>query len=181
MLNLRSKIRNKILNYFFLNEARKAYVNEIARLLEGDPKNVHRALTQLEAEGVLKSEFQGSERYFSCNKKNALYRGYKNLFLKTAGLESVLKSRLKNIARLTEAYIFGSYALNAMNSQSDIDILLVGEHNTLEAQRVLYSIQKEIGREIHSVNIKPKDLEKKKKSHDQFITSIFKKPMVKIQ
>ena len=180
MLKLGSKLRNKILRYFFLNEGRKAYVNELARLLEGDPKNVYRVLTQLEAEHILMSEFQGNERYFACNKEDPFYKDYKKIFLKTAGLESILKSRVKNIANLSAAYIFGSYAQNTLNTQSDIDILLVGEHSVLEAQKVLYGIQKEISREISVVNIKPKDLEKKKRSHDQFITGIFKKPMIKL-
>ncbi len=180
MLNLRSKTRNKILSYFFLNQKGRAYVNELARLLEIDPKNLYRVLIDLEKAGILNSEFQGKERFFSPNNKNPFYRSYKKLFLKTAGLGSLLKSLLKNIPGLSEAYIFGSYAQNALNAQSDIDLLLVGEHSALETQKVLYVVQKQIGREINTVHMKPKDLEAKKKSKDSFITSIFKKPMVKI-
>ena len=180
MIRLGSKVKNKILNYFFINEKRKVYVNELARLLEADPKNVHRALTQLEGEGILRSEFQGNQRYFFCNKENSLYKDYRNLFLKTAGLEAILKNRVEKITRLSEAYIFGSYAQNALSLESDIDILLVGEHDPLEAEKVLYGIQKEIGREINAVHIKPKDFEKKKKTHDGFITGIFKKPTIRI-
>ena len=180
LFSRRSRIKNKILGYFFLNGERKAYVNELARFFESDPKNVYRALILLEKEDILRSEFRGKERYFFSNRENPLYNTYKNLFLKTAGLEFVLRERLKNIRRLSEVYIFGSYAQNNLSEKSDIDILMVGEHNSLEAQKILYKIQKESGREINAVHIKPGDLEKKKKSGDQFITEIFKKPMIKI-
>lgn len=180
MLNLRSKTRNKILNYFFLNERGRVYVNELARLLETDPKNLYRTLIDLEKAGILKSEFQGKERFFFSNNRDPLYKSYKKLFLKTAGLEPLLKKLLKNITGLTEAYIFGSYAQNALNAQSDIDLLLIGEYSSLEAQKVLYAVQKQIGREINTVHIKTKDLEVKKKSKDSFVTSIFKKPRIKI-
>lgn len=180
MLTSRSKTRNKILNYFFLNEERKVYVNELARILETDPKNLYRTLIQLQKVGILNSEFLGKERFFFCNKKAPLYKNYKSLFQATDGLEFLLKSHMKEISRLSEAYIFGSYAQNALNAQSDIDLLLVGEHSAMEAQKVLYDVQKQIGREINTVHIKPEELRAKKKSKDAFITGIFKKPMIKI-
>ena len=180
MLNLRSKARNKILNYFFLNESRKVYVNELARILETDPKNLYRTLLELEKTGILSSEFQGKERFFFSNRKNLFYKNYKALFLKTAGIESLLRDCLKKIPGLSESYIFGSYAKNAMDARSDIDLLLIGEHSVIEVQKVLYPLQKQLGREINTVHMKQKELETRKKLKNSFIAGIFKNQTVKI-
>ena len=180
MLNIRSQTKNKILSYFFLNEETPAYACQLARLIEADPKNVHRALLEFEEQGILLSEFKGRERYFHANNKNPFYKGYKEIFLKTAGLDTILGNKIRNIHGLKEAYIFGSYANKKYNAQSDIDILLVGEHSRLEVQRALYKIQKEVGREINVVNLRPKELEKRKAQGDQFIKSIFTQRFIKL-
>jgi predicted nucleotidyltransferase len=175
MARMRSSTRNKILNYFFLNELKDIYINELARLIQSDPKNVYRVLVQLEQEGILKSEFKGKERYFSSYTRNPLYKSHKEIFLKTAGLEQLLRERLKAVAGLKEAYLYGSYARGNWGPSSDVDLLLVGEHKGIEAQKVLYAMQKETGREINAVNMRPEDFRERKKSKDQFLQSVFKK------
>ncbi len=180
MFNIRSQTENKILNYFFLNEDSKVYINELARIIESDPKNVYRILLRLEKIGLLTTEFRGKERYFYLNKKNPLYKEYKNVFLKTAGIETLLQEKVRKISEIKEAYIFGSYANNRYSSESDIDVLLVGTHSPLRAQRVFYKIQKNIGREINIVNITPEELKKRRISGDQFIKSIFAGKTIKL-
>ena len=63
MISFKSKIANKILNYYFNNPDTRCYVNELAKKLDLDPKNLHRKLEELEKEGIFKSEFRGKERY----------------------------------------------------------------------------------------------------------------------
>ena len=180
MLNTRSGIRNKILNYFFLNEENRVYINELARLLEADPKNIYRGLVRLEEEGILASEFKGNQRHFFCRKGDPLYKGYREIFLKTAGLEAILKNELKQVKGLEEAYLFGSYARKQYGPQSDIDLLLVGDHEPLAVQKVIFGVQKATGREINTVNMKPAELQKRKASGDQFIRSIFSHKVIRI-
>lgn len=174
LLNVRSKVAKKILNYFFLNETRKAYVNEIARIIGEEAKNAHRILLRLEEAGILKSEYAGKERYFSANHQEPLYKEYKNLFLKTAGIEFSITNKLANLMGLKEAYIYGSYADNKFGTESDIDLLLVGKHNSIEAEKALHDLQKSIGREISIVNMTQEELKKRQKNEDQLIIEIFK-------
>ncbi len=174
MLNVRSKVAKKILNYFFLNETRKAYVNELARIIGEEAKNAYRILLRLEEAGILKSEYAGKERYFSANHQEALYKEYKKIFLKTAGIELSITNKLTNLTGLKEAYIYGSYANNKFGPESDIDLLLVGKHNIIEAEKALHDLQKSIGREINIVNMTQEELKKRQKDEDQLITEIFK-------
>ena len=83
---IRSKITKKLLNYFFLNEDERFYINEIAKIIKEDPKNVHTKLIELKEQGILDDEFQGNQRYFFINKNYPLLKEYRNIVLKKSGL-----------------------------------------------------------------------------------------------
>ena len=180
MLNLRSGIKSKALNYFFLNEEKSIYINELARLISADPMNLYRSLIKLEGEGLLLSEFRGKERYFLSNKKNPLYKNYKEIFLKTHGLEAMLKDVLKKVKGLEEAFIYGSYAADGFDNYSDIDIMAVGSHSAIELNRALSVLQKETGRQINAVSYSRAEYEKRKKKKDPFICGVLKKKKIKV-
>lgn len=173
LVNMRSKISRKILNYFFLNEKARVYVNEMARVIEEEPKNVHRILLRLEESGLLVDEFSGRERYFSANMKSPIYKEFKTIFLKTSGIEQSLKKDLKKLEGLKDAYIYGSYANGKYKPGSDIDVLLIGSHSSIEAQNIIYALQKALSTEINTINMTEVNFEKRKKEQDQLVTTIF--------
>src|SRR3989339_838906 len=158
MFTVRSKIARKILNYFFTNETKRMYVNELARLIEEEPKNTHRSLLSLLDAGMLASEYVGKERYFFLNRDNALIGEMKKIYLKSYGIEVLLRRALMSVKGLKEAYIFGSFAAGTQNPDSDIDLLLVGTHTTLDAEKVVRSVGKQVGREINTVNMSQGEL-----------------------
>lgn len=180
MTSLRSKVTIKILDYYFLNPDVQVYINELARILELDPKNTEIKLKELEKEGLLKSEFRGKQRYFFLAKDNPVLEHYRQIFLKTYGLEKRLKETLENIKGLKEAYLFGSYANNKMNSSSDIDILAIGSHSTLELQRIIVKLQKDTGREFNVINLSQEEFKEKKKKKSHFVNNIFKNKTIQL-
>jgi len=180
MISLRSKVAVKILDYYFLNPHAQAYINELARMLRLDPKNTETKLKELEKEGLFQSEFRGKQRYFFLAKDNPILEHYRQIFLKTYGIERRLKDIAGNIKGLEQAYLFGSYANEKMDSSSDIDILAIGEHSVLELQRAITQLQKDTGREINVMNLSPKEFREKKKNKDPFITNVFKTRTIRI-
>ena len=171
MIGLRSKVTQRVLGYFMLHEGAELYVNEMARRLSLDQGNLDRKLKELEKEGILKSELRGKERYYSLNPSFPLLKEYKKIILKTVGLEHLLKEALQTVRGLRRAYLFGSYAKDRMDLASDIDLLAIGNHNTLDLQKKISEIQKSLGREINVVQMSRAEYEKKQKS-DPFLKSI---------
>lgn len=180
MMPIRSKVVIKILDYFFLNPDACFYVNETARVLGLDPKNTHTKLKELEKEGLFQSEFRGKQRYFFLAKKNPILEHYRQIFLKTYGVEKRLKDALSGIDGITEAYVFGSYACDTMDFSSDIDLLAVGTHSVLELQRRIARLQKDMGREINVTNLSAQEFAVKKKDADNFVHAIFKSKTIKL-
>lgn len=173
MIITKSKIGNKILQYFFLNKNAKHYINELARILELDPKNTNSKLKEFEKKGFLKSEFIGRQRYFFLNKDFSLLKQYEEIFLKTQGVQNSISELVKKDKQIKEAYIFGSYAGGKFDDFSDIDIMLVGDHSSLGVQKKVLDIQKFIGREINIVNFDSIEFNKKK-NKDPFVINALK-------
>ncbi|MEW6169957.1 MAG: nucleotidyltransferase domain-containing protein [Candidatus Omnitrophota bacterium] len=180
MISLRSKVAIKLLDYYFLNPDAKHYINELARTLDLDPKNTETKLKEFEKKGIFKSEFRGKERYFFLAKDSPVLEHYRQIFLKTYGIEKRLKDTLRGIKGLKEAYLFGSYATNKMDFSSDIDILAIGSHSVLELQRMIVKLQKDTDREVNVMNLSLKEFEVKKKKKDPFITNVFKTKTIRI-
>ena len=67
MISLRSDIVQKVLGYFFLQQGAENYGNDLARVLHLESGNLTRKLLVLEKEGLLKSRWQGKQRYYSLN------------------------------------------------------------------------------------------------------------------
>lgn len=180
MIKLGSKITIKILGYFFLNPRKEHYINELAEILNLDTGNLFRKLEELEAEGILISRRRGNQRYFGLNVKYSLLKEVKKMYERKYGLVDRLKEIAGNIKGLKYAYIFGSYAKNQLQQESDIDILLIGNHSPLEAKRKILPLQNEIKREIGIIDLTPKEFNSRKKRQDEFIKNIFSQKTIKI-
>lgn len=180
MISIKSKIIRPLLNFYFLHPEHSFYMNEIARRFNIDKRNLVRKLKELEKEGLFVSKVSGNQRYYSLNKKYPLYKEYRNIFMKTVGIEEKLKSALSNIEGIKEAYIYGSYARDNMDAFSDIDIIIIGSHDTIMIQKEISKLQKDMDREINVINIGLKEFNDKKNSRNPFILDIFKNKNIKI-
>lgn len=179
MIGLRSKISQKVLGFFFLQEDAERYVSDLSRTLHIEVGNLTRKLNELEKEGILKSHWQGNQRHYSLNKKFSLFKEYKNIVLKTIGLEQILKTALDKIPGIKKAVIFGSYAQDKMDSHSDIDLLVIGDHSTIGLQKVIADVQKSVSRVINVVGMSPQEYTEKKEN-DPFLKSIGSRKSIKI-
>lgn len=179
MISLRSKNTKAILGHMFLHEEAELYVNEMARKFSLDDGNLSRKLKELESEGILKCRERGSACYYSLNRDYPLLKEYKGIVLKTIGFEQRLRDAFSGISGIEQAFIFGSYAGGTMDAASDIDVLVVGGHDTLALQRVVAVLQKETDREINVISMESKEYKEKLKK-DPFLKSLVKKKKVRL-
>jgi predicted nucleotidyltransferase len=180
MISLRSEVTKKLFNHFFLDSTDNVYVNELHRKLQVDKRNLVKKLKELEQEGILKTQSKGNLKLYTINKSYPLYEEYKRIFLKTVGFEDKVKKVVNEIEGVKEAYIYGSYAKNTMDTHSDIDLLVIGNHSIISLQRKLNKLQQEIGREINVVNMDENEFKKRKKSKDPFIAGILREKHIRV-
>ncbi len=173
MISLRSKITQKLLGYFFINPDKKLYIQEMCKKFNLDKRNLVKKLYELEKNSILTLTNIGNLKLYSINTDCPLYNDLKNLFNKTIGIESNLKQIVNKEKDIKKAIIYGSYALENLNTYSDIDLLLIGDHNIIKFQRKISRIQNEIDREINNVNMDLTEYNKRKRKKNPFIINIF--------
>ena len=91
IISLKSKITKKLLNYFFFNPESQLYVNELARELGLDKRNLVKKLKELEQEGIFRCQQRGNLKLYSIDRSFPLYEEYKKIVLKPIGLEDKIK------------------------------------------------------------------------------------------
>jgi len=180
MFEVKSQVVIRILGYFFLNPNKQNYINELAKILEIDPGNLDKKLKELEIDGLLASEPRGNQKYYFLNKRFPLLKETESLYNFKYGFKQILANTIKKIDDIEDVYIFGSYAKGGFGNDSDIDLLLIGNHSSIEAKKKLSKIEKQIGREINLVNMTKEELSSKRKNKDEFIDNIFTNKIIKI-
>ncbi|MCK4421280.1 nucleotidyltransferase domain-containing protein [candidate division WOR-3 bacterium] len=180
MISIKSKIVQSLLAFYFLHEEENLYVNELVRRLGVDKRNLVKKLNELEREGLFKIEIIGNQKYYSLNKKYSLYKEYKRIILKTIGLEKQLKTVLGELTGIKRAFIYGSYAEDRMDAFSDIDIIVIGNHNTVLLQKTITQLQKSTDREINVTSISQQEFDSIVANKDPFITDVLGKKRIEI-
>ncbi|MGB7295875.1 MAG: nucleotidyltransferase domain-containing protein [Candidatus Aminicenantales bacterium] len=180
MISLRSEVTRKLLSLFYLNPHETLYVNELSRRLGLDKRNLVKKLHELDRIGILKSERRGNLRLYRVNPEFPLYQEYKKIVLKTIGIEEKLKQIMRDTPGVQGAHIYGSYARDAMSAHSDLDLLVVGNHDIKTLQKKISLLQREINREINSVNMSEAEYRKRAEMKDPFLSGIFQQKTIRL-
>jgi len=179
MINFRSKIAQKVLSYFLLNSEEEMYVNEMARKFTVNRGNLVRKLAEWEREGILVKTERGNLSLYKINKKYSLLEEMKKVAQKKFGLEEQLRKVLKRVKGLKMAFIFGSYAEDKLETESDIDLLLIGSHSALKVQKGIIKLQEAFDREINVIDMTEAEF-KEKKQKSEFLKNVFNHKHIQI-
>jgi predicted nucleotidyltransferase len=175
---LGSRTRINILKLFVLNPKQDYYVREIARLTKEPFDPARKELAQLEFIGLLKSRVSGRQKYYSVNTDHVLFPEFKLIILKTVGIGDAIRSEIDKRGDIIIAFIYGSYAKDMENIDSDIDLFVVGDISSMDLQEIISGIEAETKREINSTIYSSKELKVRYKTKNNFVTEVFKGPKI---
>lgn len=167
-----SKIRIKLLDTFLSLPNARFYIRELERKINEEAKNISRELQNLETLGLLISEKQGNQKYYSVNKDFFLYPELKGIVFKTTGVLGLLKETLTKLKGIETAFIYGSYATGKETESSDVDLIIVGRPDLTKLNEVIFRLEDKLNREINFMCFDREEYEKRKKKKDAFISEI---------
>jgi predicted nucleotidyltransferase len=171
------KTRQGILAATFVQPERSWYVSELARRLGVPSSSLQRELHDLTAAGILKSHRQGRMVYYQANAQSPFFSDLRGLLLKTAGLVDILADALRPlIPKIRLAFVYGSIASGQERSDSDIDLMVIGDVSPVELAVPLRHARELLGREINPTVYSPAEFSKKRKAKDHFLTQVLTKP-----
>jgi len=169
-----SRVRTKILVWFFMHHDGKFFVRQLANILKEDSTNLSRELSNLENAGILSSTREGSLKYFWANKRCSFFNELKGFVLKTAGVVGEFRAVLEKAPDIKYAFIFGSYAKGEEKADSDIDLMVIGNVNLDRFDSLISRLEKKFGRTINYVAYDYKEFLDKRKRKDGFIRDVLR-------
>ncbi|MFH1779463.1 MAG: nucleotidyltransferase domain-containing protein [Candidatus Omnitrophota bacterium] len=174
----KSKARKALFRLFFTNPEGRYYLRELERLLGIPVSMIRKELLRLKKEGVFLSEKRGNLTFYYLSKSYPLFDEFKSIVFKTIGAAGLLREVLERIKGIEVAFIYGSFAKDETNAESDIDLFVIGKIDEDELIKKISKIEKNLKRDINYSIYAKADFEKKKKEKDSFITDLIENPKV---
>ncbi|MBU4512817.1 nucleotidyltransferase domain-containing protein [Patescibacteria group bacterium] len=169
---INKKIRESILTFYYTNPSSNCYVRELSRRLDLDVSNLAKEMRSFVKEGIFNVEEKGKQKHYFLNKKSPIYEDLKNLVLKTEALGDILEGELAKSKKIRLAFIYGSFAKDEEHTESDIDLLVIGDIKTEELHKIIMKAESKLTREIHYIIYTSNEIKERIKKKDQFILNI---------
>jgi predicted nucleotidyltransferase len=180
MFSLRSQLRRDLLTHFYLNRSARPYVRQLAASIHADPTNVSRELARLERDGLLRSEIEGRQLYYSLNHQSPTLKPLFALLRGSIGIEPTLRTMLAGVPGINSAWLYGSFAKGEADAASDIDLLVVGSPDQARLASEARKAEKILRREINYTVFTAPELEQRLAARDAFLLDIWNGERIRI-
>ncbi len=172
-----SEYRQRVLGLLLLNPDTTYHVRELARLTGTSAGTLHKELTKLTQGGLLRRQEVGNQVRYSANRDCPIFDELASILRKTSGLVDVLASALGSVEKsIVLAFVFGSVARGEQQSNSDVDVMLVGSLGFADAVQALHPVQATLQREINPVVYSLEEFRRRAASDDLFVREVLAKP-----
>jgi len=170
-----SGVRGSVLAATFLRPEKEWYLSELASSLAMQPSSLQREVEALTRAGILKQRKDGRRVYLSPDVQSPVFSELKGLFDKTSGVADVLETALHELkARIRLAFVYGSMARSGESSESDVDLLIVGEVGLSDLVPHLREAERILGRPVNATVFSVMEFRRKARSHDHFLSEVLK-------
>ena len=173
-----SQARIEILKLFLLNSSGRYYLREIQALIGQPLQAIQRETEKLADIGLLHSERDGNRRYYWVNRSFPILPELKSIFLKTVALGEVLEAAVDNDGEIAAAFVFGSYAANQEDAESDIDLCVIGQITSRKVHQILAPVKRDLHRELNVVLYSLEEFREKAADKNHFVQSLLSGPKV---
>jgi len=172
-------VRRGILATLLLYPEREWYFRDLAKHLGLQPSSLTRELRNLVTGGILRRREDGNRVYYQAEPACPFLPELRGLMLKTAGLVDVLRELLGPFeSRIVSAFVYGSIARSEELSESDIDLMVIGETSRFELTKTLQEAEQRLARPVNATVYKPAEFAKKVTSDDHFVKAVLDKEML---
>lgn len=138
-----------------------------------NPTQLLRELKKLERAGIANSKRIGKQVHYSLEPACPIYPELRMLIIKTVGLADVLREALKPLVmKIKVAFIYGSFARGEERTDSDVDVMVIGDVSFGEVVSALVPAQEQLRREVNPTVYPPAEFREKLASGKHFLTAV---------
>ncbi len=165
--------RQNILAATVLHPKKSWYLRELAKFLNVSPSSLQRELINLSKAGILKKTADGNRTYFNADQNCPIFPELKNVLIKTVGIVGLLQHSLKPLSKkITVAFVFGSIAIGTENSESDVDLFIIGDVKLVEVVTATKNAEQKLRRSINPIVLSASEAKRKLKDNNAFIKQV---------
>ena len=177
-----SRTQQRVLALLFGQAPRSFHLNELVRLAGVGSGSVQRELARLVAAGLVHRRLLGRQVWFEANRGSPVFEELRSLARKTFGLADVLRQALAPLSeRIERAFVFGSVAKGTDTSESDIDLMIIGESlSYADVYSLLTDAEQTLGRKISPTLYSPADWQRRLDEANAFVTRVRHLPTLPI-
>ena len=173
------EVRKKVLALLLAKPDQQWYLRDIERRTGLAIGTVRRELIGLANAGIITKSKDGNRTYYQANTVCPFFTELSGLLRKTAGLVDVLSEALESLARkIKVAFIYGSMASGSAKSQSDVDLMVIGECSFGEVAEALMQGQEKLYREVNPSVYPFDEFQKKLEAEHHFLKTILRESKV---
>jgi len=162
-----------------MNPDREFYLRELSNRYNISPRSVSLELHNLEYIGLLQRNIHGKNHFYHINKNHLLYDELKSIIIKTVGIKDIIADQIEPLkAQIIYAFLYGSYADGSFNSESDIDLMIIGEVEPRALSRQLALLNTDLKKEINFTVMSLNEFKYRIRNNDHFINQLMEKKRI---
>jgi predicted nucleotidyltransferase len=167
------KARRAVLSLLYGHADEAFYLRQVVRVTGIGLGPAQRELKQLTDAGIIQRMVRGKQVYYQANVKCPIFAELKSLIVKTAGLADVLRETLAPLAeQIAIAFVYGSMASGEATSESDIDLLVVGNVDEMALHGALSQVENRLGRPVNYTLMSQREFHERRSQKDGFIARV---------
>lgn len=171
-----SKTRVRLLDLFFRNPGQEYYLRELQRLCGVEIRSIQYELENLENLNLVVSRKAGNLKYFRIKEDHIFAKELRDIFLKAAGWEVLLRTRLGAVPGIEEAFIFGQAAVKDRNPADGISLVVIGTADSSLLESAVFDVEKTTGVTVDCTITGREEWEDELKAQNPFIRDVLSSP-----
>jgi predicted nucleotidyltransferase len=175
-----SGTRQRLLGLLFGQPSRSFYATELIGLAGSGSGAVQRELKNLAESGLVTLRAVGNQKHYQANPETPIYAELCGIAQKTVGLAEPLREALAPLARqIRAAFVYGSVAKRTDTAASDIDLMILSDEvSYADTFAALEAASSKLGRTVNPTILTRKELTKRVKAQEAFLTRVLAQPKV---
>ena len=167
------KTRRSVLAATVMHPDRWWFHADLARHLGVPPSSLQRELQSLVEAGILIRREEGKHVYFKPDPNCPLLPELQGIMTKTLGLVDVLRATMAPFQTAVRvAFVYGSIARSEEVSESDVDLMVIGNVKLADLSPELSKAVATLGREVNPTVFSPEEFSRKLQEAHHFVTSV---------
>jgi predicted nucleotidyltransferase len=169
-----SKTQQRVLGIMFGEPDRSFLGTDVITRAAVGRGSVQRELARLVETGLVTVRRVGNQTHYQANAASPIFDELRRIVLKTSGVADPIRTALAPLQKQIDlALIYGSVAKRTDRADSDVDLLVVSDHLTLEQLFAkLAPAEETLARKINPTLLSREEFQQRRKARSSFLENV---------